>query len=41
MKPKEKPLTPEQIKQLQADREAKKLTGQIITKNVRDTKPKG
>jgi len=40
MKPKEKPLTPEQIKQLQADKEAKKITGQTINKDAGNTKPK-
>lgn len=41
MKPKDKPLTPEQIKQLRRDKEAKKLTGQTINKDAGNTdKPK-
>lgn len=39
---KKKPLTAEQIKALQADKEAKKLAGQVINKKNedRDTKLK-
>ncbi len=37
MKQQEKPLTADQIKQLQQDKEAKKLTGQTINKDVKDT----
>ena len=40
MKQNEKPLTPAQIKQLEKEKLDKKLTGQTINKNDRDTKPK-
>lgn len=36
-----KPLTAEQIKALEQAKLDKKLTGQIVTKDDKDTKPKG
>lgn len=41
MKTQEKKLTPEQIKKLQEEKKNKALTGQIVTKDDRDTTKKG